>query len=420
MGRTFIGEHLSDLTNDLQKSLGFASHLSLPTDLSLVFEKLDFISSEKISLKNRGDGIKARHIPHILYFMAQSKKKLSKRGGPRHTIIWGYEEPENNLEMSSCSLLAEEILFYNFNGIAQTFLTTHSPIFYNVAKEHIKTSSIHYIYKDIEENTTLATSDIPLNSLDSRMGVTQIYAERIKTVQNEIEKLKKEAKENEKAFDELKSKNSKARIFVEGFSDKIIFDRCIKAFYPELAGKVDVETKADGAGHTYVIDMLEHWRARHKHHPNEPKAVGVVDDDATSEKKTWNKNSKNVLSAKCFLLPKSQTYIEVDRTTYKVLYSLETMYPSEVWQYAFEKGWLNEKARNEILTEAIITKILEEEKKPSDYIKKDTPLFITHSVNYDKKISIAKHLASKSDEYFETNIPVLKQLLEEIKEYLNL
>ncbi|CAB3625730.1 hypothetical protein LMG26696_00283 [Achromobacter pulmonis] len=77
-----IGEHLRDLTEGIGSSLGFETRLALPRDLSHIFQRLDFLSGTKnISLESRGDGIKTRHIPLILKFMADKKRSLQGRGG---------------------------------------------------------------------------------------------------------------------------------------------------------------------------------------------------------------------------------------------------------------------------------------------------------------------------------------------------
>jgi energy-coupling factor transporter ATP-binding protein EcfA2 len=105
-----IGDHLGELTSSITESLGFNTRLALPRDLYHIFERLDFLSGEKsVSLNNRGDGIKARHIPLILKFMAEKKAELQRRGGPPISSIWAYEEPENNLEIASAVQLADEL-----------------------------------------------------------------------------------------------------------------------------------------------------------------------------------------------------------------------------------------------------------------------------------------------------------------------
>ncbi|MFN7881439.1 MAG: ATP-dependent nuclease, partial [bacterium] len=130
-----IGEHLGDLTNNISASLGFETRLALPRDLSHIFERLDFLSGEMaVSLNNRGDGIKARHIPLILKFMAERKAELQRRGGPPISSIWAYEEPENNLEIASAVQLADELIALANASIAQVLLTTHSPAFYDLGQ----------------------------------------------------------------------------------------------------------------------------------------------------------------------------------------------------------------------------------------------------------------------------------------------
>lgn len=120
-----IGDHLQDLTQSIDESLGYSTRLALPRDLSHIFEKLDFLSGDQsVSLENRGDGIKARHIPLILKFMALKKVSLQVRGGPPSSFIWGYEEPENNLEFVSAIGLSDELIDHVKHDVAQILLTT--------------------------------------------------------------------------------------------------------------------------------------------------------------------------------------------------------------------------------------------------------------------------------------------------------
>lgn len=125
-----IGEQLVDLTADITRSLGIDTKLALPRDLSHIFERLDFLSGEGgVSLNNRGDGIKVRHIPLILKFMADKKNSLQVKGAMPYSFIWAYEEPENNLEFRSAVQLADEIFSLARGGTANILLTTHSPVF---------------------------------------------------------------------------------------------------------------------------------------------------------------------------------------------------------------------------------------------------------------------------------------------------
>lgn len=412
-----IGKHLLKLTDDLAHSLGFKSQLSLPQDLSLIFEKLDFISPDNIQLNQRGDGIKARHIPHILHFMAQKQKELGKRGGPRHTTIWGYEEPENNLEMASCSDLAVEMFDYVGEEISQILITTHSPVLYNISGNYQEKSVIHHICKSEDKKQTVYKENTA--SLDYDMGVTAIYADKIKDLQKEIDTLKASANENKKLFDELANKNLCARIFVEGTSDKMLFEKALGVFYPSYIDRITFETKEFSAGHSYVIDMLHHWRSRHKHHPEDPRAAGILDDDAKKQKVEWNDSADNTKSAKCFLLPKPPSFINIiNKNEFNVALSLEILYPEEIWKEAKKKNWLRARENTDYLKKDVMERIIKGDLSLSDLITPQTPLFVTHEVSPYKKGSIAKYICDEDHNFFKSNLSYLEKTLKEIIEYL--
>jgi len=140
-----IGDHLTDLTVDITRSLGIETKLALPRDLSHIFERLDFLSGEAgISLNNHGDGIKARHIPLILKFMVDKKNSLQVKGAMPYSFIWAYEEPENNLEYRSAIQLSDEITNLAKSGTANVLLTTHSPVFYDLATND-ETITLHHV-----------------------------------------------------------------------------------------------------------------------------------------------------------------------------------------------------------------------------------------------------------------------------------
>lgn len=100
-----IKNHTDRILYDLNRILGYESDIELPNDLRKLFSELEFksnIGSKKVALDQRGDGIKVRHIPIILKWLANQANHLSAPGKPRVTTIWGYEEPENNLEIKRC------------------------------------------------------------------------------------------------------------------------------------------------------------------------------------------------------------------------------------------------------------------------------------------------------------------------------
>ncbi|MGE4314242.1 MAG: hypothetical protein AB7E85_08240 [Pseudobdellovibrionaceae bacterium] len=226
------------------------------------------------------------------------------------------------------------------------------------------------------------------------------------------------AEENRKSFDELSNKENCARIFVEGESDRIILGALLKTFKQSHFDSLLIETKTSGAGHAYVIDMLHHWRRRHKHHQNEAKAIGIVDEDAAGEKKQWNQEPNNTNSAKCFIWPKPQSFIDLDRTILNASLSLETLYPKDIWVHAEENEWLEEIKPLGYLKEDYLNKIVEEEKRKGDFITDTTPLFVTHNVRSDKKISLAKYVANKPSNYLRQNFGFMSDFFDQIITYL--
>ena len=253
-----ISNQLHDLTTEITNSLGLQSRLALPRDLSHIFESLDFLSEGRdISLDVRGDGIKARHIPLILKFMANKRRGLRARGAIPHSFIWGYEEPENNLELASCIELADQFRDFVNNGISQVFLTTHSPIFYNLRDKEEAADSIscHHIFRDTEEEGTKETRE-PGN-LDERMGTMTLFAPMVKELEDRVRQ-----REVARAKAEQLAQANRRKLFVEGPSDRIIIEKALQVFAPDRADEIDVETREHGAGHNFVIDMLRAWATR--------------------------------------------------------------------------------------------------------------------------------------------------------------
>lgn len=127
-----IQSQLRDLLASINEAFADPSSMRLPENLREIFESLE-INSNGIPLSRRGDGIKIRHIPKILKFIADKQDEIMNRGGVRFTHIWGFEEPENNVEMSSCFDMANELSsIINKNQNFQLLITTHSPVFYRM------------------------------------------------------------------------------------------------------------------------------------------------------------------------------------------------------------------------------------------------------------------------------------------------
>lgn len=411
-----ISEHLEELTKEVSSSIGFNSRLALPRDLSHIFESLDFLSvGHNISLDERGDGVKTRHIPIILKFMADKMHTLQVRGAQPYTFIWGYEEPENNLELASTIKMADQLCGYIGNGISQVILTTHSPIFYNLHRDKVCEDidiSCHYIYKEKDEDGTKEASNP--NDLDDFMGTMKLFAPRIIEL---TEKIRKESQALAEAEEQLEQQS--ARLYVEGESDRIIIKKALEIFSPSKANKIIVTTKESGAGHSYVQDMLTAWRHTHKHHPDRPKAAGIVDADKPGKevRVAWNEFSGNCQSAKCFQLPQPKYINPIKAAGFNIPVVLETLYPRNIWESELESNQLEETDLLGIISESVIRELIYSG-SIEERIHAEWSIYIKKTFKNSRKIPIAKNIASKDDETVKETLSEFEPLIKEIVDYL--
>lgn len=408
-----IGDHLNELTASISASLGFNTRLALPRDLYHIFERLDFLSGEKsVSLNNRGDGIKARHIPLILRFMAEKKAALQRRGGSPISSIWAYEEPENNLEIGSAVQLADELHSLAQSGTAQILLTTHSPAFYDLGQREDEIA-LNFVTRISDAEGTLTKVDC--SGIDESLGTLAMLAPRISEM---IAQVRQQEKANASAA-QLAQENC-ARIFVEGESDRLVLERALGLFFPAAVGHVRFETKRDGAGHAFVIDMLTGWRSQHKHHPERPRAVGIVDGDANQQRSAFNKQPDNVKSAKCFTYRPSANLRAAKAAHFNVPVSLETLYPVDVWTDARGRGALVERKLTEVCHPDLMDRMLRGETTFEEQLCEDWAYLVRYDFSSEAKVPTAKRLCQQADEECRTTLANFQMLLRDALEFLGI
>ena len=411
-----ISNQLDDLTTEITRSLGLRSRLALPKDLSHVFESLDFLSEgENISLDARGDGVKVRHIPLILKFMADKRRGLQVRGAPPHNFIWAYEEPENNLELASCVELADQLWDFLDHGISQVFLSTHSPVFYNLHRKEIggdKRISCHHIFRESDEEGT--KEDPEIRDLDERMGTMALFSPLMEDLEDRV----RHQAEARAAARELARANRR-KLFVEGPSDKEIIKKALRVFSPERAAEIDVETQVSG-GINYVMDMLSAWRGRAKHDPEVPPAAGLVDRDkeGTKAANDWNNTPGNVRSAKCFKLPVSPHLRVVREAGFQIPIVLETIYDREAWEWAEERGHLADRNLREVVPSELANRIFAGETTLDDELDEAWAIFVKKEFAQAGKGSMSRHFSRKKHEAFRERMRVLEPLITQMVGYL--
>ena len=247
----FIGkirDHTNTLSEDIKSMLGFASRLQLPKDLSDLFNTLDFetqIGEEPMSLKRRGDGIKVRHIPAVLKFLADKERIHHTRGDARQDTIWGYEEPENNVEYGAAFELANNLLKYNKK--IQILITTHSPVFYNLQHENLNVSTYYAYKKDDPVSADISKTEFDLidsraSDMDEKMGLLPIIAPHVREIKERLDTV---ISDNEKLSRSLESKKTMPIVFVEGINDKKILGFAWAKLYPGKQMPFDIQDSFD-------------------------------------------------------------------------------------------------------------------------------------------------------------------------------
>jgi predicted ATPase len=397
-----IAGHVKQLMKSISSTLGDEARISMPNDLSVIFERLDFLNSEQaISLDNRGDGIKGRYIPLILKFLADQKRTLKAQGTSPHTFIWAYEEPENNLEFRRAQELASEfckLAERDGNGDqTQVLLTTHSPIFFNLAEGNDRRKTLHISMIKSAEGTKSEESANAAESLDKRMGVMPIVAPYVRQAQEKLSGL--EARNTE--IQHLLDRQNFPACYVEGASDYIVYRALLTAILPDWSKRLHlVRPPANGAGANYVADHLVSWHSIQKHKPTEARrqAFGIFDQDTAGvqEKDRIEKLPSHNRLVMGLSLSKSPAIRAAAQNSLKLPVALEECYPLEWWRFAEERGWLEDREKASILSDATQRRIVNGEITFEQLANGlDAQLMIDKTVAAGSKLAWAKWVAAK-------------------------
>lgn len=235
------------IEDEALRILSLKTEFSLPTDLGSLFEILDFKTADKHAatpLQHRGDGVQGRHIPVILRFLADQRKANFAKGRPSPETIFGYEEPENNLELARQVEEAEE--FYRCSDVIQVLLTTHSPAFYSIAKSQDKARAL---YASRADGATTFVDSTTTVALDNGLGLMPFIEPYLKVALDQRRDLFEQ-------LNEIKGQSlhaDKSVLCVEGDTDKLILEKaCSILFGPTIPFEI-VTKSGSGAGTNWVV-----------------------------------------------------------------------------------------------------------------------------------------------------------------------
>ncbi|MCY4038595.1 MAG: AAA family ATPase [Hyphomicrobiales bacterium] len=378
---------LHNTNNNIIKS---ASSLELPKDLRSIFEILQFVGEDKIPLQQRGDGIQMRHIPEILRFMGEKHNSTRSQGTPSFTYIWGFEEPENSIEMSACFDMREtlENTIRTSESTAQIFLTTHSPIFYRIGNEENSRVNVqsHFVRKPKGTTHSEARPVTSLQKLDQDMGLMPLVASHIEEERN---KRIEERNKRVKAEKLLETAAHKPTLLVEGELDERIVKKALSLFFPKEGRQIHV---TECGGKSMVNKCADSWP---KTRPN-LRAAALKDRDSGRSDNSNQKKSPKEQVIHLEWAP-DNCIANLEQKGIRLPADLESCYSDKIWKHADkQQGWIKENNPNNVphilnLSLIINPKTLspEEEirikKKFTDEGKKKAVKYITKLSNDDAK-----------------------------------
>jgi hypothetical protein len=239
----FSGElhtRTSSLSNDLLEKLGLKSVIAPPTDLTDLFRSLDFETesehgdSYSLTLQ-RGDGVQVRHIPQILAFLSDKSRETFH--------LWGFEEPENSLELANAIAEADLFESYGQDKNKQIFLTSHSPAFFAKESDDVVRFFISQSKEVASRRTSIAREITEEEEPSELMGETPHLPVLSSYLTKADEKINELQDRNEKLAQEIETRDQ-SLVFVEGESDAIV----LSAAWDIIVGEQKLFAFEEGAG----------------------------------------------------------------------------------------------------------------------------------------------------------------------------
>lgn len=381
----------------VHENVGLKSELTMPANQMDIFKELVFMtqdgSGKDVDLSHRGDGIKAMHIPAILKYIAERDNRNLGSNAVPYTPIWGYEEPENGVEMRKSFDLAEEL--YGFSPMVQQFVTTHSPAFYEYnGKKSVK---VIYVYKDDTSYASTFSEEVEIQELHNRIGLMPIVAPFIEDKQHELAKMQEIVKQMQ--FADIDT------IFVEGKTDKEYLELAICELSHQLEDRIKQQTlrivtrEENGCGTSLLCDWAIAWM--HLNYKN--KAVFLFDNDTAGlcakkevneAKKKYPKKSSKVKALT--LCPTDDIKMVNQKINGSIHYEIEHLLPYKVWEQLKNRNWVNLKDDKELFE--VYNKLLTRDKS-IDTIIDDVvdnaamrETIVYYNVKDDKKNNILEYV----------------------------
>ena len=413
-----IQVQLRELLASIKEVFGAEVSMRMPENLREIFENLE-ISSEEIPLSRRGDGIKIRHIPMILRFIAEKRDQILNRGGVRYTHIWGFEEPENNVEMAAAFKMAQGLydLIAN-NDNFQLFLTTHSPIFYRMSDAtagHDQWVTSHFVQKTGRETQTIAKSP---DEVDETMGLMPLVAPFVAEAKKRHDDILRELDVARRV-----SAQKLPTIFVEGPTDKRVFSKAWKVFSGRSLDAININDGNGAYGGANALTsrslawLLEMRHRAVKHHV---KAVSVFDSDvsgvAARDELHENMRKLKLGGVPYFHAISYRTPLHLQglaKRGFNIPVDLEALYPDDIWLLAEKNGWLAEvENKAPLLSPGLVNKLANKEENPFSNLENIDALRLKYRFTDQGKQLAARHVSNLTGKAADHVLASFKPLVE--------
>ncbi len=252
-----IGTQTEALTGQLKKMFSSKASLAAPADMAVLFRNLDFAHGDEghSLFKQKGDGVKARHLPELLRF-------INKNEAGKKFFLWGFEEPENSLDLSAASIEAKRFAEFASRDDTQIFISSHSPAFYLAPSCNKGTTRRYFVekqnlneYGDVTPERATSRIDKPEDAdrVMRAAGLMQLpyVIHALKDQQQVLEESKAEIE----ALNQQLSALSKPTLFVEGRHDLKAYPKLLSVF--GVQSDIDVKQLAGTPKNTKdVIDAI--------------------------------------------------------------------------------------------------------------------------------------------------------------------
>lgn len=420
-----LGAQLQGLLVTLQNTFGAEATMQLPENLREIFENLE-ISSGEIPLSRRGDGIKIRHIPMMLKFIAEKRDELLTRGGVRYTHVWGFEEPENNVEMSSAFEMASEFVdLVKDAGQFQLFVTTHSPIFYRLDQHRPEAADrlvSHFVSKVGNETSVETRSS---DAVDETMGLMPIVAPYIATAKARYDEMKAQL-QNVKDIAEQR----RPTVFVEGDSDQLVIAKAWELFSGCSPEVINVTSGGDAYGGVNALQSRAlAWMLtmRHRAMADRVKAACVFDRDPDGNRaraalgdeiKRFNLNT---LGLKVIGLKMPPRLVALKQQGFLVSADLESYYSDKFWHHSRKAGWL--KPVSDLggrLSAGLVSGLAAGGPNPFDNLAADDALRVKFRFTDEGKRLASKKMVGLNSSAAVSELAEFRNLIEDIRSHFGL